>query len=89
MLNFIISMFCSPTQIIGTIGTLLCLLSYCMKNESLLRIVSIVSGIVFILYDIIIASSSLLLLNVFCVNINIYKIIKIKKNSKKLKEKIC
>lgn len=84
MIEIITTFITNPFQLLSYLGTLFCMVSYCMKNEFRLRAMCILSSVVFIPYTLFIGATSLLLLNSFLFVINSYKLIKMKQ-----REKVC
>jgi hypothetical protein len=65
-------------EIIGIAASLVVSVSLCMKNIRALRVVNLSGGAVFIVYGILIASPSIILLNAFASVVNVYYLLKMK-----------
>ena len=69
-------------EIIGTIATVIVLISFLMNNEKKIRAVNAVGAFIFIVYAYLSKATSVLLLNVCLVIIQLYKLNKLTKESK-------
>lgn len=63
-------------EIIGTIASIVILISFLMDGEKKIILINIIGALIFIVYGIAIKSFSVLFLNTALLLINIYKIIK-------------
>lgn len=63
-------------EIIGTIASIIVLLSFLMKGEKRIRLINILGAITFVIYGVLIGAFSVWLLNSILVVIHIYKLIK-------------
>lgn len=63
-------------EIIGTIASIIVLLSFLMKGERRIRLINILGALVFVIYGVLIGAFSVWFLNSILVVIHIYKLIK-------------
>lgn len=63
-------------EIIGTIASIIVLLSFLMKGERRIRLINIFGALVFVIYGVLIGAFSVWFLNSILVVIHIYKLIK-------------
>ncbi len=63
-------------EIIGTIASIIVLLSFLMKGEKRIRLINILGALVFVIYGVLIGAFSIWFLNSILVVIHIYKLIK-------------
>ena len=69
-------------EFLGIFGTLFIILAFTKNGELKTRIFDLIGAILFVIYGIIINSFSTILLNVILIIIQLYKIYKLKKESK-------
>lgn len=67
-------------EILGTIASIIIVVSFLFNNMKIIRIINIIGSIIFIIYGIAISAFSVWLLNAMLLFIHIYKLIKNKKN---------
>ena len=67
------------TELIGIIATLFIVVAFSLNGELKIRIFDLIGAVIFIIYGFLIYSFSTVLLNTILVGIQIYKIIKLKK----------
>lgn len=63
-------------EVLGTIASILVLISFLMKGENQIRIVNILGAIIFVIYGVIINAFSVWLLNGILCFVHVYKLIK-------------
>lgn len=63
-------------EIIGTIASIIVLLSFLMKGEKRIRLINILGAMVFVVYGVLIRAFSIWFLNAILVIIHLYKLIK-------------
>lgn len=66
-------------ELLGTIASILVLISFLMKGERKIRIVNIFGALIFVIYGLIINAFSVWFLNGSLLLIHIYKLYKLKK----------
>lgn len=66
-------------ELLGTIASILVLISFLMKGEEKIRIINIFGAIIFVIYGLIINAFSVWFLNGSLLLIHIYKLYKLKK----------
>ena len=66
-------------EILGTIASILVLISFTMKNEQMIRSVNIIGAIVFVIYGICINAFSVWFLNAMLCIIHAYRLLKLSK----------
>lgn len=71
-------------EIVGILATLFIALAFCMNNKKWIRILDSFGALLFVIYGICIGSISVPLLNGIVIIINIYKLIKERKENKML-----
>ena len=69
-------------EVIGILGTLFIILAFTRNGELQIRVFDVVGATLFVIYGITISSFSTILLNGLLIVIQIYKIIKLKKEKK-------
>jgi hypothetical protein len=67
-------------DIIGYVGTILILVSFSMKDIRKLRLINIVSCLIFVIYGFLISSKPTIILNISVIILNLYFLIKKDKN---------
>ncbi len=67
-------------DIIGYVGTILILVSFSMKDIRKLRLINILSCLIFVVYGILITSKPTIILNISVIILNLYFLIKKDKN---------
>jgi lipid-A-disaccharide synthase-like uncharacterized protein len=70
-------------EVLSTIASCLVLVTYCVKNQKIFRTIAIVSGIMFLVYAIVLGLPSMIFMNGSCLVINSISLIKIIKKEKK------
>lgn len=66
-------------EIIGTIGSIVILISFFMNKENQIRLINMIGCIIFITYGLLINAFSVWFLNGTLLIVHIYKLIKLKK----------
>ena len=66
-------------EILGTVASVLVLISFLMKSENMIRSVNMIGAIVFVIYGICINAFSVWFLNSVLCMVHAYKLLKIKK----------
>lgn len=61
-------------EIIGTIGSVLVILSFIMSGEKKIRLLNLISSVFFLVYGLLIQAYSIIGLNLLLIVINIYKL---------------
>lgn len=65
-------------EILGTLASILVLVSFMMKNEKMIRSVNIIGAVIFVVYGICIKAFSIWFLNGALCIVHIYRLLKIK-----------
>lgn len=71
-------------EILGIMATIFIVIAFCMNNKKWIRILDSFGALLFVIYGILIGSFSVSLLNGIVIIINIYKLIKERKENKML-----
>ena len=67
-------------EVLGTLASVLVLISFMMKGETKIRIINIVGAITFVIYGVLIGAFSVWMLNGILCLVHVYKLIKGKKH---------
>lgn len=67
-------------EIIGTIASIIILISFLTNKVSRIRVINIIGSLIFVIYGVLISSFSVLLLNSMLIVVHIYYLIKEVKN---------